>query len=73
MAHDYSSQQTDDDDEFVPIHVTPYYHSLKILKLKDSITLTNCLLVHDYINKKLPSSFDGFFTFQSEVNSMVTR
>ena len=29
--------------------------------------------LYDYINKKLPSSFDVFFTFQSEVNSMVTR
>ena len=54
-------------------HVTPFYHSHKILKLKDSITLKNCLFAHDYLNNKLPESFNNYFTLQCEISSISTR
>ena len=46
---------------------------INLLKLKDNITLKNCLLVHDYINQKLPESFDKYFILQSELNTIHTR
>ena len=49
------------------------YKSLKILKLKDHIVLKNCLLVNDYINNKLPSSFDEYFHTQKQQHSIITR
>jgi len=42
-------------------HISPIYHELKVLKLGDSITLKNCLLIHDQLNSKLPKSFDNFY------------
>ena len=35
-------------------HNDPIFKKLKILKIKDHITLQYCLLVYDYINNKLP-------------------
>ncbi len=55
------------------IHVTPFYHSLQLLKLEDNITLKNCLFVHDFLNGKLPDSFNNYFILQSELNSVQTR
>ena len=61
-------EDTDDEDadndevKFEVIHVTPFYHSLKLLKLEDNITLKNCLFVHDFLNGKLPDSFEKYFT-----------
>ena len=40
-------------------HVSPHYKALNILILKDNIKLKNCLLHHDFINNKLPSSFNN--------------
>ena len=53
-------------------HVTLYNKIFKILKIKDSINVKNCLLVHDYINYKLPNSFRKSFTLQKEINNYNT-
>ena len=70
---DTQDEEENDNYEFEVIHVNPFYHSLNLLKLKDNITLKNCLLVHDYINQKLPESFDKYFILQSELNTIHTR
>jgi len=73
------TEDTDDEDavidemEFEVIHVTPFYHSLKLLKLEDNITLKNCLFVHDFLNNKLPDSFDKYFTLHSSMSTTATR
>ena len=54
-------------------HVSPHYKAFNILKLKDNITLKNCLLLHDFINKKLPSSFNNYFTTCEDLHSINTR
>ena len=53
-------------------HVSPLYKSLKILKLKDQITLQNCLLVFDQLNKNIPSNFTIFFITTKDLYSSVT-
>ena len=68
-----TNDEDDENDEFEVIHVTPFYHSLKLLKFEDNITLKNCLFVHDFINNKLPESFDKYFTLCSEMSSTTTR
>ena len=40
-------------------HTDPIFKKLRILKIKDHITLQNCLLVYDFINNKLPKSFNN--------------
>ena len=52
-------------------HTTPLFKSLKILKVYDQITLLNCLFVHDYLNVKLPKSFDNTFTKLSDIPALV--
>ena len=54
-------------------HTNPLVRELKILKLVDQITLLNCLFVHDYLNKRLPKSFDNTFVKLDEMNSINTR
>ena len=54
-------------------HTNPLFRELKILKLVDQITLLNCLFVHDYLNKRLPKSFDNTFVKLDEMNSINTR
>ena len=72
-----TDDDTDDEDEsndtFEVIHVTPFYHSLKLLKFEDNITLKNCLFVHDFLNNKLPEAFTDYFTLCSETSSTATR
>ena len=43
-------------------HTEPIFKKYSILKLKDQITLFNCLFVHDHSRKLLPSTFNNFFT-----------
>ena len=50
-------------------HTSPIFKSLEILKVKDQITLLNCLFVHDSPNGKLPKSFDNTFIKLSAVRS----
>ena len=45
-------------------HVSPIYANFNLLKIKDVIDLKNILFIHDYLNNKLPSSFDGFFSIR---------
>ena len=54
-------------------HVSPIYHQYGILKLRDHITLQNLLLIHDYFNKKLPASFQDYFTLLSSLHNHGTR
>ena len=50
-------------------HTSPLFKSLEILKIQDQITLLNCLFVHDFLNGKLPKSFDNTFVKLSDVGS----
>ena len=52
-------------------HTSPIFKSLDILKVHDQIILLNCLFVHDYLNGKLPKSFDNTFTKLSDVPNIV--
>ena len=54
-------------------HITPTYKDLKILKIEDHVTMEHLLLVHDYLNGKLPSSFNGYFTLIREQYGQGTR
>ena len=54
-------------------HITPFYKYFKILKSRDSITLKNTVFAHDFINKKLPTSFSTFFSLQADVRTNSTR
>ena len=54
-------------------HVSPHYQTFNILKLKDNITLKNCLLIHDFINKKLPPSFNNYFITCEDLHTITTR
>ena len=45
----------------------------KILKLKDQITLFNCLLIHDHSRNLLPSSFQNFFLPCTDLHDTNTR
>jgi hypothetical protein len=71
--NDTDDEDDDTESEFEVIHVTPFYNSLKLLKLEDNITLKNCLFVHDFLNNNLPASFEKYFVLQSELNSSETR
>ena len=48
-------------------HSSPIFKSLEILKVQDQITLLNCLFVHDFLNGKLPKSFENTFSKLSDV------
>ena len=54
-------------------HTDPLFKKLKILKIKDLITLQNCLFVHDFINNKLPKSFNNTFNKLKDVHTINTR
>ena len=54
-------------------HVTHLYKELKLLKLRDLITLKNLLFVHDFLNNKLPESFADFFTLARDMYTQCTR
>ena len=54
-------------------HVTPLYKELKMLKIRDIVSLNNFLLIHDYFNDNLPKSFAGFFSLASDIHNHNTR
>ena len=54
-------------------HVSPHYYSLHILKLTDIITLKNCPFFHDFINKKLPTSFNDYFVTCDDLYTIKIR
>ena len=47
----------------------PLFSRYKIIKINDYITLTNCLLVHDFLNNKLPKSFENTFQNLEELTT----
>ena len=59
--------------EYVVNHVTPHFKSLKVLKLRDCITIKNTLLAYDFVNSNPPNSFHHFFTLQTTRSSINTR
>ena len=50
----------------------PIFKKLRILKIKDHITLQNCLLVY-FINNKLPKSFNNAFVKVKDIHTITTR
>jgi len=55
------------------LHTIEHYKNLKILKLCDIVTLKNLLFAHDYLNKKLPACFDGYFILDKDLYPQTTR
>ena len=51
----------------------PLFKKFKILKLKDQITVFNCLLIHDHSRNLLPSSFQNFFLPCTDLHDTNTR
>jgi hypothetical protein len=54
-------------------HSSPLFKELKILKLKDLITLQNVLMVHNFFNKLLPVCFETYFTTIKEIHGVGTK
>ena len=55
-------------------HTSPLFKEYKILKFQDHIVLENCLLIHDFLNNKLPQSFNNYFKTTNNIyNSVSTR
>jgi hypothetical protein len=57
-------------------HVSPIYADFNLLKIKDLIYTKNILLIHDYLNNKLPDSFDGYFNLkhdETHINEAISR
>ena len=54
-------------------HTEPLFKSFKILKLKDQISLYNCLFVHDHSRNLLPNSYSNFFKPCEDMDYSSTR
>ena len=54
-------------------HSEPLFKNLEILKLVDSITLNNCIFVHDYLHGHLPQCYINTFTRIDSKHSVDTR
>lgn len=54
-------------------HTDPLFKELNILKIRDSITLQNCLLVHDYLHKNLPANFENYFIAIKDLYHIKTK
>ena len=54
-------------------HTVDIYKNLKLFKFSDLVTLKNLLFIHDYINKKLPESFIGYFHLSRDMHTHNTR
>ena len=54
-------------------HITPTYKEFNILKICDHVTMEKLLLVHDYLNNKLPTCFNGYFTLIRDQYTHGTR
>ena len=52
--------------------VNPLYAKNSVLKLEDQIKMQNCLFVFDFLQKKLPECFDGYFKKLDEIYSEET-
>ena len=51
----------------------PLYKNMNIIKIKDFVSMQNCLFVHDFLNKKLPECFDNYFKTTHDIHSQGTR
>ena len=51
-------------------HHEPLCKKLNILKFVDNIELSNCLFVHDFLNKNLPNSYVDTFTRIDDTNAI---
>ena len=51
----------------------PIYKEKRILKLKDYISLQNCIFVHDSFNNNLPTCFNAYFQSITDVHSKGTK
>ena len=54
-------------------HSEPLFKKFGILKLKDQISLLNCLLIHDQTRNLLPKSFNDFFIPCSDLYDIGTK
>ena len=55
-------------------HTEPLFKHSEILRLNDLYEYQVCLFMHDFLNKKLPQSFDGMFRLNSDIQTEhVTR
>lgn len=52
---------------------SPLFKVWKILKIKDTVDMLNCLLVHSFLKGKLPKSFENFFQICSDIHINPTR
>ncbi len=51
---------------------TPLYQTDKILRLKDTVKLNNCLLIHDYLHDTLPKSFENYFFTSNDIHPLIS-
>ena len=54
-------------------HTVPIFKKLEILPLKETTIYTKLLLMYDYINGRLPVSFDGTWLRKHEINPRNLR
>ena len=51
----------------------PLYKGSKILRFNDLVDLQNCLFIHDFLNRKLPRSFNDYFHTVADVHRHKTK
>ena len=54
-------------------HAPPLYATQKILQLSKLITYSVAKFLHKFTNKKLPATFNHFFTAVAKIHSRYTR
>ena len=54
-------------------HSEPLFKKLEILKFQDSLSLTNCIFVYDYLHRNLPQSFVKTFSRIADSHQNNTR
>ena len=48
----------------------PLFKLNRVLKIQDLVSLQNCLFVHDFLNGKLPTCFNDYFTLVTDVHEL---
>ena len=51
----------------------PIYKSNNILRLKDFVSLQNCLFVHDFLNNNVPLCFKNYFRTVNAIHGKGTK
>ena len=54
-------------------HTSPFFAQLKLLKLQDHIKLQTLYFMHQFVNGKLPKTFDSLFIETSDKHNVNTR